>query len=355
MALDLIRIRNLRNISEASLEPSAGINIFEGPNGSGKTSLLEAIYLLGRGRSFRGNRIASVIQKNKQTLELYCEAENHKKSVKIGLRKTTVATDVKINGVRINKLSLLARELPLHLITPRSHEIIEGKADYRRRFLEWGVFHVEPRYQYYSARYQRVLAQRNAALKRDVASVDHWNIELARCGDELNQMRLEYLRALEPILIDELQYLIPNISISLSWKQGWDQNTDLIDSLTRNRERDIHKGYTSGGPHRADLVIMSSGEPASRILSRGQQKLIVIGLILSQSKLLKNITGMNPIIMVDDLESELDQTNKISIVQRLIAQNTQVIITRTDNNRTSNYQMDKLFHVEHGAVSEERV
>lgn len=355
MVLELIRVVNLRNISEGLLEPGPGINFIEGPNGSGKTSLLEAIYMLGRGKSFRGNSIGAAIQEDKSALELYGVIVNGRKLIKIGFRKTEKTTEIRINGERVKKLSLLAREVPIHIITPRSHEIVEGGADYRRRFLDWGVFHVEPQYQFVSSRYQRALAQRNAALKRNTESVEHWNFELAETGELVNRMRMEYLETLTKYFHEECNLLLPIEKIELSWKRGWSEKLGYCQALERTIERDKLMGHTTSGPHRADLRITVLNKNANQRLSRGQQKLIVTALILAQSQILKNKTGLHPIVLLDDVASELDIANRDRIINRLREIKLQLFVTTTDLQFARKYPMDRLFHVEHGVVSEEHV
>lgn len=355
MALNLIRISNLRNISDGLLAPSLNSNIIVGSNGSGKSSLLEAIYILGRGRTFRGSRIGPVIKQKEKALEVYGETRNQQKNIRIGIRKTRVGTEVRINSEKIKRLSSLAVHLPLHLITPNSYQIIEGSADYRRRFIEWGVFHVEHQYRVLSDRYRRVLAQRNASLKSHPASVRYWDTELSSTGEMLNDLRFGYLKELESIFHYELSLLLPQIDIQLLWKKGWQDDLELKQAIVKNFDKDLKYGYTSVGPHRSDLQLTIEDHSADQKLSRGQKKLVVASLVLAQAELQKIKTGRLPVLLIDDYTSELDKSNQDRFMKRLFKSDSQLFVTTNDLNEYHSEGFEKMFHVEHGVVEEEGV
>jgi len=352
MSLEIIRIYNLRNISEAELSPSQGMNLVWGSNGSGKTSLLEAIYLLGRGRSFRESRLKSVIKRSKRSLEVFGSTSN---KLNIGIRKSVSGTEVRINGKTVKKLSTLARKFPVLIITPKSHEILERGSEYRRRFLEWGVFHVEPNYQKTSSEYRRILSQRNASLRFNPSSVSAWDNQLVEYARKVNHCRTEYVNTFSTYSDRLSCQLLSDREIQIVWKRGWPEETDLKQLLGQSLDSDIKRGFTYYGAHRADMLIKSEDEPVSRWASRGQQKLIVTILFLAQAEMIRVKSGIKPILLMDDPYAELDADSKRKLMSVLSDLHNQIFITTTEKELYSDYPMGASFHVEHGVISSMRV
>jgi len=355
MALQLIRISNIRNISEGEIVPDTGINIVAGPNGSGKTSLLEALFILGRGRSFRETRTSSIIKNGAGYLDVFGIVNDHGSKTRIGIRKSSRDTIVKLNTKRVKRLSTLARELPLHIVTPRSHEILESGSEYRRRFLEWGVFHVEHQYRRLSSRYHRVLSQRNAALKSQPQNHALWDRELDGLSVEMNRFRETYLLDLISYFQEDIAELLDSMEVEFEWKQGWDKDLTLLEVLQHNRSSDMKRGFTQHGPHRADFSIRLDGMPVKRWASRGQQKLIITALFLAQVRMIRDKAGKNPILLIDDLAAELDHDHRNKLMDRMKNNGNQVFITTTDIGLFSDDTQKKVFHVEHGVLTTDGV
>lgn len=329
VSINRLQIKNLRNIEYADLYFSPQLNLIQGDNGSGKSTLIEAIYLTGRGRSYRTARFGSVIRHGEKSATLFADSttnQNHR----IGIEKTAQTTRVRIDGRDIHKLSEIARITPLQIITPMSHEILERGPEYRRRFVEWGVFHVEHHYFSLYRHYLKNLRQRNMALRQQTTSLSAWDSALATLGEDLNSMREHYFH----LLVDEFQrqatQLELNVDISFSWRRGWSENTSFAEALTQNLESDLQRGYTQSGPHRADFKLTMNGRSAFNSASRGQQKMLIISLHLAQAIILRAKTGIIPIILIDDLVSELDQTNRNRLVKYLSNLDLQIFITSTD-------------------------
>jgi len=352
MSLELIRIRCLRNISEAEISPHPCINLIIGKNGSGKTSLLEAIYLLGRGRSFRSRRVETLIQRGTDSLDVFGVATYREGTCRIGLRKSGKGTEVHINGERISKLSKLVKTTAVHVITPNSHELLERGSELRRRFLEWGVFHVEPAYRQAAHRYHRALSQRNAALKKDHSLVSSWNAELVEWGEKLNGFRESYFLALRERFLLEAGIFFDTGDLDLVWKRGWPSGRELPDILKDNQINDIKQGFTRYGPHRADLSVRKGGDAVNQRTSRGEQKLAVICLVLAQTETVLRHSGNRPVLLIDDLNAELDQENRIKMMSRCRNSDYQVFITATGWKLPDEHSADKVFHVEHGVITE---
>ena len=351
MTLDLLKIHNLRNIEKIEFSPGARINLIHGINGSGKTTLLESIYLLGRGRSFRDAKIGALIKEGKNSLDIFSTHIQEKKAtLNIGIRKQGKKTEVRVNQKSLNKLSKLARLVPIQLLTPRSHEILERGPQYRRRFLEWGVFHVEQDYQNTYKRFMRVLNQRNAALRTSSIAAKYWNSEFVSSAQKLNNYRELYLDKLKKTLNEELAFLVNNNTIELRWKRGWKDGESLEDLLEKLSEKDSQLGFTQLGPQRADLQIIMSGDQINKRASRGEQKMVIASLQIAQARITSKYSERSPIILIDDLPSELDTLNRRNFIQRLVALETQIFITAIDKSSLIYMADPCVFHVEHGQI-----
>lgn len=328
MSISLLKIENLRNISEAEIHFSDQFNFITGANGSGKSSLLEAIYILARGRSYRSNRFGSVVQSDKQAITLYAQAHTTS-HYRIGITKTSSKTDIRINGNTVYRVSDIARITPLQIITPSSHEILERGPEYRKRFIEWGVFHVEHHYFEIYKRFYKILKQRNSLLRSNQSS-DAWDNSFCIESEKLNNIRRKYVEALNRHFEIECVALGLNCDLKLFWKSGWDTTKSLSDVLVENLNSDLKRGFTQAGPQRADLKINLKEKSAHLILSRGQQKMLLIALQFAQLSLYKETYGYSPIVLIDDLVSELDSKNKNKTLERLSTLAPQVFITSID-------------------------
>ncbi len=335
------------------MECAEGINLIWGPNGSGKSSILEAIYILGRGRSFRTRENRPLIRHGAERMELFgLVATPQGTENRFGVRKDRETTEIRIDGNRITRVSELAKRLPLSILTPNSHEILERGPQYRRRYIDLGVFHVEPRYREMTERYQRLLLQRNAALRERWRDTTAWDVELERAGEAINQAREHYLASLKTEIDEVAQRLAPNLDIKIEWRRGWAEGISLGQAFERTKEGDGKKGYTQVGPQRADLVVKLHGMAAEKKASRGQQKLLVAAMQIAQTRLISQKTGIGTVMIVDDLAAELDVENRQKLVAELRACGAQTFISGVDRALFEGAGADGVFHVEHGVLSQ---
>ncbi len=347
MSLKRLIIDDLRNLSHVDIELTPGFNLFIGENGSGKTSILESIHLLGLARSFRTRMIRRVIQYEKNYLRVFGELKQHR----LGIQKNVHGqTQIRIDGESTSSAAQLAQQLPLLLINPDSYQLFTT-ARTRRQFLDWGVFHVEQDFHENWARMQKVLKQRNLLIKqgarRDALNV--WDRQYIRIAETLNSLRKRYLvefevffKALLPTLLD--------LDVQLQYRRGWNADLSLEDMLDENYERELKLGYTLSGPHRADLRLVHRGIPVESVLSRGQQKLLVFALKLAQGRLLRQLKGQQSIYLIDDLAAELDAERRQRVFSLLSQLNAQVFVTGVDVDafKQPRERADfKLFHMEH--------
>ena len=350
MSLDLLRIHNLRNVAALELNPGPGMNLVWGRNAAGKTTLLEAIYLLARGRSFRSGSEVSLVRAGETGLELFgALARGQPAEVRIGFARTEGRTRMRLNGEAVERLSDVARAFPLQLMTPRSHEILERGPDVRRRFIEWGVFHVEPAYFGFYKRYRRALYQRNAALKSHPATASAWNRELVEAGEALEGMRRHYVEALLDALTAEVTGLFPDVRVELDWYPGWRRDKGFAEVLGENLESDRSRGHTQSGPHRADFALKVDGIAAADRVSRGQQKLLVAALQLAQARCMEKLRGVLPTVLIDDIAAELDREHRDRFLGRLAGLSSQVFVTSVECLELP--EVGDVFHVEHGRLA----
>lgn len=361
MGIRQLQINGVRNLHPVTLNLSPQINVFYGENGSGKTSVLEAIHLLALTRSFRSNRIQPVIQQQQEQCLVF--AELHDVSLdtvhRLGMSRNRQAElQLRLDGQSIKSAAELAAVLPVQVINPDSFSLLEGAPKVRRQFLDWGVFHVEHSFMPAWQRLQHSLRQRNSLLRHatiDPISQQSWDRELSLASAQIDQLRQAYIHQLKPVFEEVLGKLITLEGLSLSYYRGWDRERELSEVLLSNYERDRQLGYTQAGPQRADLRIRIGTTNSVDVLSRGQQKLVVCALRIAQGYLLSRLRQHNCIYLVDDLPSELDQQHRKALCQLLENLNCQVFITSIDKDLMihdwSEATSVKMFHVEHGQIT----
>ncbi|MFY2764034.1 DNA replication/repair protein RecF [Arenimonas sp. MALMAid1274] len=357
MRLTRLDVRHLRCLESAEFRPAPGLNLITGGNGAGKTSLIEAVHLLGYGRSFRGRVRDGLIRTGSPHLELYAEwLDGQGRGRRAGLRHSGNAWEARLDGAPAPSLTELCAELAVVTFEPGSHELIAGGAEHRRRFLDWALFHVEPAFLPVWRRYARALKQRNALLKRgpSPSSLAPWDRELAESGESLSRLRSGYLERLEPVLEATAREFLPELGAAgLRFLPGWRrEELSLEDALLLARDRDIALGYTSPGPHRADWRVDYVGLPGREALSRGQEKLTALACVLAQARAFAADRGEWPLVCLDDLASELDAAHQHQALASVLASGAQVLLTATEAPPTlaGGIVPERRFHVERGQL-----
>ncbi|MDR5866565.1 DNA replication/repair protein RecF [Halomonas koreensis] len=334
MPLDRLAFQGLRNLQALELEPGPRINLFTGANGSGKTSLLEGIHVLGMGRSFRTRQLRHAIRHDGEALTLHGRLAGEP-PVSLGVRRRREADELELRlaGERLDRVSRLVEVLPLQLINPDAFRLLEGAPAGRREFLDWGVFHVKRDFLGAWRRYRRALKHRNALLRHgrmSDASLDAWEQELVQWGEQLDALRREWMAAFQPVFAETLAGLIELPGLELRYARGWDRKRSLGEVLRQGRDTDRQMGFTQQGPQRADLGIRLDRRPAIEVLSRGQQKLVVSAMKLAQGRLLEQATGRSCVYLIDDLPAELDSDHRRIFCAWLEAMRCQAFITSVD-------------------------
>jgi len=340
MRVTRLQLRNFRRFGEAGLEPGPGLNLVLGANGAGKTTVLEALHLMAYGRSFRGRVRDGLVRHEAEALEVFVEWEQADAVGvpalrRAGLRHSGDAWTGRLDGRDVPQLGELCAALAVVTFDPGSHALISGAADNRRRFMDWGLFHVEHDFLLPWRRYARALRQRNALLKSggSNAQLDAWDHELAEAGELLTGFREGYLAALEPRLLDVAARLSASLPLQgLEFQPGWRRHElSLADALLLGRDRDRALGYTGVGPHRADWRLRLAGLPGREALSRGQTKLAALAMLLAQAADFAARRRHWPVMALDDLPSELDRDHQHRVLAFLEAQpGVQVLVTATE-------------------------
>lgn len=361
MRLTRLDLGNVRRFESVRFTPAPGLNLLTGDNGAGKTSVLEALHLLAYGRSFRGRVRDGLIRQGAQALEVFAEwvecADPAQPVRRVGLRHAGAMWSGRLDGTDIDQLGTLCQALAVVTFEPGSHALVAGPAEGRRRYLDWGLFHVEQGSLQPWRRYNRALKQRNALLKsgRPGPDLDAWDHELAEAAAPLDRLRGAYAEALAPHLSAMVADLVPALGpVRLAYVPGWRRDElGLADALLLARDRDRAGGFTSVGPHRADLRLVFDGFPGREALSRGQGKLLALSLLLAQAGHQARVRGAWPIVALDDMASELDAGHQRLLLSRLTHAGAQVVMTGTQVPDSVGEWKDsvRVFHVEQGTIA----
>lgn len=358
MPLTRLIVQTFRNIEACDVELSPGFNFLIGPNGSGKTSVIEAIYLLGHGRSFKSSLTGRVIQNDCDELFVHGRFLNQDQfELPIGINKQRDgSTEVKIGGQSGQKLAQLAQVLPLQLIHPEGFELLTDGPKFRRAFIDWGVFHTESHFYDAWGRFKRLNKQRNALLKTAThyKELSYWDQQMATLAENISQWRQEYVENMKKVAEEICRTFLPEFDIQLKYYRGWDKDTPYQDILENNFERDQSLGYTFSGPNKADLKIKVNGTPVEDVLSRGQLKLMVCALRVAQGQHLTQMTGKQCIYLIDDFASELDSQRRQRLADCLKSTGAQVFVSSITESQVVDMLDDngKMFHVEHGKIEQ---
>ena len=351
MALSRIHVTTLRCLRDTELGLDPALTYILGPNGAGKTSLLEAIFLLGRGRSFRTRQARRLVTGGCSEFAVFGEVTADSRSRRVGVAWKQGRLEKRIDGEPAVGTAALAALFPVHVLDPSSHELVQGTPSERRRFLDWGVFHVEHDYLETWRRYRRLLSQRNAALKASagLAELGTWSAGLAEAGEAVHELRRRYLSVLEPVLA-ALGAALLRQPLALAYARGWDATEPLLAALERHVARDRQLGNTEAGPHRADIVVMLDSRPARDEASRGQQKLAAAALVLAQARVHAAQLGTRGTLLVDDPAAELDNAALERLLEELYGTSAQLVITGLTSAQLPVRAGFPVFHVERGDV-----
>jgi len=354
MELTSLSVQYVRRLAQVSLKPARRQNLICGDNGSGKTSVLEAIHYLATARSFRTSRAGEVITHGHDALTVAGEfTAGDGTPYRVGVEKTRGATRLKLNGENLNVASKIARLIPVLTFNTESYLLLNGGPSNRRALLDRLLFHVEQDYLEVLKTYHRCLKQRNALLRARSSSgqIGSWDEQLAEAANRIDGWRSECVNRVNACLGDSP--LSESIGeLSFQYRRGWQAETPLITLLEKNRSRDMESGNTMAGPHRAELRIDIGGATAKSIVSRGQGKLIIGAIVSAQARYLGRYAEERPILLIDDLASELDREARRKAVESLLSTDAQCFFTAIESSDLPPELVgsSEMFHVEQGVV-----
>ena len=348
----LFRASHFRCLEKVEVKLGPRFNLISGANASGKTSLLEALAYLGRGKSFRGANTLNLVQHGKEDFVLFGEVDRGEGRLALGVRNGREGLEVRIGGENASGSAALAQALPLQVIDPEVHNLIAGGPELRRRFLDWVAFHVEHDHLMIWRRFRRALKQRNAALKSKAgeAAIRSWNAEFLDLAQELDGSRQRVLE----VTIDSLKehgYALLETELAFEYQRGWAKEKTLKESLEKGIERDMQMGATQFGPHRADIKVSYDERQARKLVSRGQQKLLASSMILAATETAQAALEKPLLLLLDDPAAELDGDSIARLMAAVAALGCQVVATSLDPGALVFPEKPVMFHVEHGTVT----
>jgi DNA replication and repair protein RecF len=350
MSLSEIAVSNLRCIEQAELHLPAGLTLIHGGNGAGKTSLLEAMFILGRGRSFRTRNSERLIARGQTHMRVTGTIMRFDAApIRVGFEVTRAGTTARIAGRPAETLAELSQIFPVQVIEPGIHRLVEEGGYRRRRWLDWAVFHVEPQFVDLWLRYTRVLKQRNAALKTQAATVSVWDADLSRTGEAIAEARQRLLDRLQPYWRAAVAAL-SGLEVDLHYLRGWSQDLSLAQALAASRATDELRRQTQAGPHRADVAVRLHGRTARDVLSRGQQKLVAVAMTIAQLRLLQDLMEITPTLLLDDPAAELDGERLQRFIDEVGSLRCQLVVTSLQSNSRLFGAPESTFHMDAGRV-----
>ncbi len=343
---------HFRCLDNVELDLAPDFNLVFGDNASGKTSFLEALAYLGRGKSFRGASPTNLVQHGAQEFVLFGQVDNDGRQQRLGVRNSRAGLEIRVDGESGGGAAALAEALPLQVIDPEVHNLVAGGPEQRRRFLDWVGFHVEHEHLFAWRRFRRVLKQRNAALKAhsSPATINSWNAEFVELSTALDASR----RGSLAIAIESLQgfgQALLGTELGFEYQQGWKQGTALDAALVDGLERDLQLGATQHGPHRADLRIRYDERQARKLVSRGQQKLLASAMILAATDTAQTALERPLLLLLDDPAAELDADSLARLMGAVDMLGCQVVATSLEKGALAIPAGAVVFHVEQGVLS----
>ncbi|RLA07992.1 MAG: hypothetical protein DRQ51_03980 [Gammaproteobacteria bacterium] len=350
MIFKSIEILRYKNISKINIKPER-INFIVGENGSGKTSLLDAFYYCAHGKSFISSDVRHQIQYNESDFNLITKIKNNNNELKVAYNKNTKIKKIKINNKNIQRQSDITKHIPLKTLHPNSILLINGQESHRRDFVNWGLFHMKHSFNDIWSKYLQTLKQRNNSLKtKEISLIQVWDNKLSFLSQEIDNLRLEYIEILTQTIQQYTQKFFVK-EVSIVYYRGWRQGVELLENLKKEINNDIKKGWTGVGPHKFSLKIMHNNNECRYNFSRGQQKILSYCLVLAQIKLLEVVTGKISVLLIDDILSELDQKNTMTILKIIKKLNNQVFLSSISYTKElKSVKNHKMFHMKQGSI-----
>jgi DNA replication and repair protein RecF len=352
VALIELEVTDFRCIRHTKIALDARCNVLVGGNASGKTSLLESIHVLSCGHAFGIAQLNSLVRHKSVAFQVVGRVISDSATKVLGIRGTASGVEARVAGERVKSLSELAAHLPVQVIDPGIHHLLEDGPRLRRRFIDWGVFHVEPGFIDAHRRYGRALRQRNAALKARLApaAISSWDPELVAAGGLITSYRAAYIKSLEPIVAAIGRQLLGD-TVRIDYQSGINNSNGFAAALAAAWDKDIRYGQSTVGPHRADLAIQTSGLGIKNRISRGQQKLLACTLVLAQLHYRMTQKKGPATLLLDDPAAELDGDNLAKLLDLIATTPAQLVMATANEHALERFSRGRKFHVEQGQIT----
>ncbi len=355
MRINKITLENFRNYEVQEIRLEDNINVFYGNNAQGKTNILEALYFCAFGRSFRTYKDAELINFNQTTAKIKVEFEKNtrEQGIEIALNKSE-KKQIKLNDIRVNKNSELLGNLNLVLFSPDDTVVLKESPTSRRKFLDILISQIRPNYAHVLSTYNKILENRNSVIKsQKIDTIDIWDEQLAITAEKIFEYRVEYINKLQrfvdkiaPCLTNEKERLV------IKYKTSFKGKEEFLKLLKQNLRNDLFRGYTTAGIHRDDFELLVNDKELNLYGSQGQHRTAILSLKFAELEIIKEEINENPILLLDDITSELD-LERIGLIFKKIS-DFQVLITCTDANILRNIESltkeIKLYKINSGRV-----
>lgn len=373
MHVEKMVLKNFRNYQEASLDFHPRVNIIIGANAQGKTNLVEALYTLSFGKSFRTNQDKDLILMNALFTHISADIVHSEKTIKMDFKfNSKLKKEIKINDVPLKKLAELMGKFNVVIFSPEDLQLVKGSPSVRRKYMDKSISQIFPHYYYLLIEYNKILKQRNNLLKScyktppSDAMIGIWDEQLAQVGTKIMKYRLNFLKELKITAKDihkEISHGLEELDIiyqsnflpkNLEDEHLYDKMYSGILVLLKERlTLDLKRGYTSVGPHRDDLNFLINGIESKKFASQGQVRTIALSLKLSEISIIKNSLDESPILILDDVLSELDPIRQNQLIKYI--SDLQTFITTTEINSLMKERIKdaKMIHVEKGSITDE--
>lgn len=364
--IEKLKIINYRNYNQLQLEFHPKINIFVGDNAQGKTNILEAIYMSGTGKSFRTNRDRDIIKFDKNQAYVKVEAQKRYSNVTVELKlEENKKKQIKINGLSLTKNYEILNNIFVVVFSPEDLKLIKEGPSERRKFLDFEISNIKPSYYHNINQYNKVLMQRNHLLRKAnnlnkyKNTLEVWDEKLVEIGTLIIKERVKFINrigTLSRLIHRKITDNLENLEVKYLSNVPFERENDIVDkfniNLKKNFEIDLNRGMTTVGPHRDDLGIYINGIDARNYGSQGQQRTTALSLKLAEIELIKAEALEYPVLLLDDVMSELDQSRQKYLIKSL--KDVQIFITTTEINSLERYAIEnkKIFIVNKANVSE---
>lgn len=352
MPIQQFTATNFRCLEAIEFEADPSYNLIYGANASGKTSILEGLAYLGRGKSFRGASTQELIRHGEREFVLFGRPEVGERIASVGVRNGSDGLEVRIDGESGGGAAALATALPLQIIDPDVHNLVAGAPDQRRRYLDWIAFHVEHGYLETWRRFRRALKQRNAALRSGAnrETIRGWNTEFVELSGRIDEGRRTALDIAAEALEEAGEDLLGS-RVGFTYVPGWNEDKGLLALLEESLDRELQQGSTQHGPHRGDLRLSYNDHHARKLVSRGQQKLLACAMILAAAETAQTALERPLLLLLDDPAAELDRDSLGRLMHRVTDLGCQIVATSLEPDVPLFPQPATVFHVEHGRLT----